>query len=68
MQHYFLAKNPLIAAAIGLGAGIACLSSQQSEPVAAVDESVEKVGKEQTLSALKEQQDNRSGLQKMEIL
>ena len=36
------------------------MSSQQSEPDAAVDESVEKVGKEQTLSALKEQQDNRS--------
>ena len=61
----FLTKNPLIAAAIGIGAGVAYLSAQQSKPDADVDESVEKVGKEKTLSALKEQQDNRSGFQKM---
>ena len=61
----FLAKNPLIAAAIGIGAGVAYLSAQQSKPDADVDESVEKVGKEKTLSALKEQQENRSGFQKM---
>ena len=60
-----LAKNPLIAAAIGIGAGLTYLSNQQSKPDSDVDESVEKVGKEQTLSALKEQQDNRSGFQKM---
>ena len=60
-----LAKNPLIAAAIGIGAGLTYLSNQQSKPDSDVDESVEKVGKEQTLSALKEQQDNRSGFQKI---
>ncbi len=60
-----LAKNPLIAAAIGIGAGVAYLSSQQSKPDADVDESVEEVGKEKTLDAIKEQQENRNVFQKM---
>ena len=60
-----LAKNPLIAAAIGIGAGVAYLSSLPSEPNADVDESVEEVGKEKTLDILKEQQENRNIFQKM---
>ena len=60
-----LAKNPLIAAAIGIGAGAAYLSAQQSKPDADVDESVNEVGKEKTLDILKEQQENRNIFQKM---
>ena len=60
-----LAKNPLIAAAIGMGAGLTYLSNQQSKPDSNVDESVEKVGKEKTLNALKEQQEDRNVFQKM---
>lgn len=61
----FLAKNPLIAAAIAIGAGAAYLSTQQSKPDADVDESVKEVGKEKTLDILKEQQENRNIFQKM---
>ena len=64
----FLAKNPLIAAAIGIGAGVAYLSSLQSKPDADVDESVDEVGKEKTLDILKEQQENRNIFRKWEIL
>jgi hypothetical protein len=60
-----LAKNPLIAAAIGIGAGLTYLSTLSSTPDADVDESVEKIGKEETLQNLKNQQENRNIFQKM---
>ena len=60
-----LAKNPLIAAAIGIGAGLTYLSTLPSAPDADVDESVEEIGKEETLQNLKNQQENRNIFQKM---
>jgi len=58
-----IAANPYAAAAlIGTGVtvwGISKLASMPSRPTEAVDESVEEIGREETINQLKEEQENR---------
>ena len=60
-----LMLNPWIAAAVGLGLTAAWLSTKKNKTDQNVDQSVEDVGKEETVNRLKEEKEDKNVLEKM---
>ena len=60
-----LMLNPWIAAAVGLGLTAAWLSTKKNKTDQNVDQSVEDVGKEETVNRLKEEKEDKNVLERM---